>query len=214
MDNTEKYISALHFRQLTPFYDPLLRWGMHEDLFKCALIRQAGIRPGMRVLDLGCGTGTLTILVKQTYPTSDVTGLDCDPEVLQIAREKAASAGVEVALDQDMAFDLPYPGGSFDRVLSSLMIHHLTRQDKKRSLSEVYRVLCPGGELHIVDFGIPHSVYGRLASQFSKHLEQVADNLNGLLPGMMSEAGFHQVEVTANYGTIFGTLSLYRGRKP
>ena len=213
MEKRENYIPALSYDRLTPFYDPLLRWGMREETFKRTLIRQAEIRPGMRVLDLGCGTGTLTILIKQTHPASEVTGLDGDPEVLQIAQAKAAKTGVEIVFDLGMAFQLPYPEGSFDRVLTSLVLHHLTRDDKQRAMGEVYRVLRPGGELHIVDFGRPRSVYGRLVSQFIKRMEQAADNVNGLLPVMMDNAGFEQVEESAHYTTIFGTLALYRGRK-
>ena len=98
-------------------------------------------------------------------------------------------------------------------MLTSLVLHHLTRDDKQRAMGEVYRVLRPGGELHIVDFGRPRSVYGRLVSQFIKRMEQAADNVNGLLPVMMDNAGFEQVEESAHYTTIFGTLALYRGRK-
>jgi ubiquinone/menaquinone biosynthesis C-methylase UbiE len=213
MNEKKSYIPALSFDRLTPFYDPLLRWGMREQAFKHALIQQAEINPGMRVLDLGSGTGTLTILIKQTHPQSVVTGLDGDPKVLQIAQAKAARAGADINFDYGMAFELPYPDSSIDRVLSSLVMHHLTRYDKQRTMNEVYRVLNPGGELHIVDFGKPRGAYGRLASQFIKRMEQAEDNINGLLPVMMGNAGFQNVEEPARYTTVFGTLSFYRGRK-
>ena len=87
---SSQYIPALRFKWLTPFYDPLLKWGMREENFKRRLVAQANIRPGSRVLDLGCGTGTLTILVKRIIPEAEVTGLDGDPAVLQIAGQKAA----------------------------------------------------------------------------------------------------------------------------
>ncbi len=141
-------------------------------------------------------------------------GLDGDPKVLEIARLKAAKAGVNLMLDYGMAYQLPYPDGSFDRILSSLVFHHLTRDDKQRAMSEVYRVLRPGGEFHIVDFGKPRGVYGRLASQFIKRMEEAGDNVDGLLPVMMVNTGFQQVEEPPHYTTVFGTLTLYRGRKP
>lgn len=96
---------------------------------------------------------TLTFLVKRLRPEADVVGLDGDPKVLEIARAKAAEAGVDIALDHGMAFELPYPDASFHRVLSSLLFHHLTRENKVRTLREVFRVLQPGGELHVADWG-------------------------------------------------------------
>ncbi len=61
MSQDANYIPALRFRFLTPLYDPVLRWGMREDTFKNRLIKEARIAPNSLVLDLGCGTGTLTI---------------------------------------------------------------------------------------------------------------------------------------------------------
>lgn len=207
MSKTAKYIPALRFDWLTPLYDPLLRLGMREQTFKGQLIHQAKIQPGQRVLDLGCGTGTMTVLIKQSVPGAEVIGLDGDPKVLEIARSKAATAGVNLAFDYGMAYQLPYPDGSFDRVLSSLVFHHLVSEDKRRTIGEVYRVLQPGGEFHIVDFGIPRGLYGKLVSPFMKRLEQASDNVSGLLPVMMRDAGFEQVEESAHYTTIFGSLS-------
>ena len=126
MSKTEKYIPALRFYWLTPLYDPLLKWGMREDIFKRHLIEQAQIKPGMHLLDLGCGTGTLTIMIKQMHPEVDVVGLDGDPAILEIAHLKAEQAGIHITLDEGRAYQLPYPDHSFDRVLSSLVIHHLT----------------------------------------------------------------------------------------
>lgn len=214
MSKSDHFIPALSFKWLTPLYDPLLRWGMREDTLKRQLIKQAEIQPGHRILDLGCGTGTLTILIKKIHPNADVVGLDGDPEVLEIARTKAAKAGVEITLDHGMAFKLPYSDGAYDRVLTCLVMHHLTRDDKQSTLGEVYRVLRAGGELYILDFGKPRGVYGNLVSLLIKRLEQVVDNINGLLPIMMRRAGIEQVEEPCGFTTIFGTLSLYRGIKP
>src|SRR6185503_8685551 len=140
-----KYIPALSFRVLTPFYDTFFKWTMQEELFKRSLIEQAQIRSAQRVLDLGCGTGTLTIMVKKAHPDSEVIGLDGDPQVLELARYKAKQAGSRITFEEGMAYQLPYPDASFDRVLSSLVFHHLTTQDKERALAEIYRVLNPAG---------------------------------------------------------------------
>ena len=208
------YIPALRYRWLTTLYDPVLRLSMPEATFKRHLVTQARITSGHRVLDLGCGTATLTLLIKTAHPEAQVVGLDVDPEVLKLARSKAARAGLDIHLDQAMAFELPYPEASFDRVLSSLVLHHLTRENKLRTLREVFRVLRPGGELHVADFGKPHTFPTWAISLITRWLEHQLDNVKGLLPDMFESAGFHQVEVTARYATVYGSLCLYRALKP
>ena len=214
MNEHEKYIPALRYNWLTPLYDSVMRWGMHEDQFKSDLIRLAQIKPGMRVLDLGCGTATLTIKIKQAFPGAEVVGLDGDARVLEIGRAKAQKAGVNIILDQGMSFDLPYPDHSFDRVLSSLVFHHLTTHNKQRTMAEVLRILRPGGELHIADFGKPNTTWARLISLFMARLEEASDNFKGRLPVLLQAAGFDQVGEQGQYATIFGTLALYQARKP
>jgi cyclopropane fatty-acyl-phospholipid synthase-like methyltransferase len=213
MSQTDHYIPALRHKSLTPLYDPLLKWVMRENVFKRRLIAQANLAAGQRVLDLGCGTATLTILVKQAQPGAEVVGGDADPQVLEIGRTKAAKAGVSITLDHAMAQQLPYPDQSFDRVVSSLMLHHLTTENKQRALSEVYRVLKPGGELHIVDFGKPHHPIAALIAVLTQRLEEAYANVQGLLPEMMRRAGFVEVEEPAHFMTLFGPLSMYRARK-
>jgi ubiquinone/menaquinone biosynthesis C-methylase UbiE len=185
-----------------------------EEALKTALITQAHIQPGQNVLDVGCGTGTLTLLIKQTQPDAAVYGLDMDPQVLDIARRKAEQAGETIALQQGAATCLPYPDGSFDRVFASLMLHHLTRPDKRRALVEAFRVLKPCGELHVADFGKPHDPAMWLISLMVRWAEEVHDNILGLLPVFIVEAGFRPVEETAQYRTVAGALALYRARKP
>ena len=214
MNEHEKYIPALRYDWLTPLYDSVMRWGMHEDQFKSDLIRLAQIKPGMRVLDLGCGTATLTIKIKQAFPGAEVVGLDGDARVLEIGRAKAQKAGVNIILDQGMSFDLPYPDRSFDRVLSSLVFHHLTTHNKQRTMAEVLRILQPGGELHRADFGKPNTLGARLISLFMARLEEASDNFKGRLPVLLQAAGFDQVGEQGQYATIFGTLALYQARKP
>ena len=208
-----KYIPALRFNWLTPVYDPVLRRMMPEVALKQLLIAQAQIASGQRVLDLGAGTGTLTVMIKQACPGADVVGLDGDPRVLTIARGKATAAGVAIRFDQRLATALPYDAGAFDRVLSSLMLHHLNSEDKQRALREAWRVLRPSGELHVLDFGPPQNALAWLISLAFRRLERTADNIAGRLPGMFRQAGFTAVAQTAQHITIIGTLTLYRGRK-
>lgn len=214
MKEHPNYIPAFHFHWLTPWYDPMMRLLLPEEALKTALIAQARIQPGQDVLDVGCGTGTLTLLIKHTHPNVLVYGLDVDPEVLDIARRKAGQAGETIALQQGTATCLPYPDGSFDRVFASLMLHHLTREDKRQALVEAFRVLKPGGELHVADFGKPHDPAMWLISLLVRWAEEVHDNILGLLPVFIAEAGFRAVEETACYRTVTGAIALYRACKP
>lgn len=208
-----RYIPALSFRWLTPLYDPLLKWVMREETFKRKLIQQANIQPGMKVLDLGCGTGTLTIMLNQHVPEATVIGLDGDNDVLTIARSKADRARVHIQWEQGLAYDLPYPGSSFDRVVSSLVMHHLVSAYKVQTFREIYRILRPGGEFHMIDFGPPQNLYERALALFDRWLEEAEDNARGRLPGMMQSAGLQQVQETFHLTTIFGSLSMLRAIK-
>ena len=203
---SKRYIPALSFKWLTPLYDPLLKWIMLEESFKRKLIQQANIQPKMKVLDLGCGTGTLTLMLKRAHPEAEVTGMDGDPQVLDIAREK--SRGTDIQWDEGLASFLPYPDSVFDRVVTSLVIHHLVTDDKRRAFKEIYRVLKPSGELHILDFGAPHSSLTRFITKYMRRLEETADNFDGKIPLFVTEAGFSEVKEAQNFVTIFGPLSM------
>src|ERR1044072_2000786 len=107
--------------------------------FGCAvqeLISQANIQHDHSVLDVGCGTGTLVIMLKRQYSTVQVTGLDPDSKALRRAGKKTRRAGVSVQLDQGFADDLPYREASFDRVFSSFMFHHLDEEERERTSRE------------------------------------------------------------------------------
>ncbi len=211
---SSRYIPAVRFNWLTRFYDPVIQLLMPEIAIKLRLVEQMKIEKGHRVLDLGCGTATLAILIKKSHPDAEVTGLDGDPKILGMARSKVEKEGLEITLDEGMAFELPYHDGTFDRVVSSLVFHHLTGENKARTFREIFRVLKHGGELHAADIGKPQNIIMLLPSLVLRFFEETSENIRGLLPEMFKSAGFIQVEETSRFMTIIGTLSLYRGRKP
>jgi len=215
--SSNSHIPALGYRWLTRFYDPVVRLTTREAMFKDALLREASIQDGYRILDLGCGTGTLALLLKRAHRGAEVFGLDADAEALKLARTKLEGAGVEVRLDQGLASALPYADGRFDRTLSSLFFHHLSSDLKLEAMREILRVLRPGGEFHIADWGKATGPVMRLAFVAGQLLDGFAtttDNVKGLLPDLLSLALFEKVETTNCYSTALGTLSLYRARKP
>ena len=212
----QHYLPALRFQALTRFFDPLLRVAMPERRFKRALIEQADPEPGQRVLDLGCGTGTLALMVKRAQPGAEVVGLDADLEILEQARAKAREAGAEIQLDRGFSTELPYEDGSFDLVLSTLFFHHLAGADKRRTAAEIARVLRPGGELHVADWGRPQDPLMRAAFgavRLFDGIEPTRDNAAGALPGIFEDAGLEAAEQTTRFRTVFGTLALIRAHR-
>ncbi len=210
----ENYISALHYDWLTRFYDPIMQWTMREHTFKRQLIWQADIKAGQPVLDLGCGTATLTIMLKGIHPEAEVVGLDGDEKALSIAKRKIAKNGLDIEFKKGLSFDLDFTDQSFDVVVSSLLFHHLNREDKLRTLREVFRILKPAGELHIADWGRPQNFLMRgafLVVQLLDGFETTGDSVQGKLLQYMEQAGFKNAGETKRFATLFGTVCLYRG---
>lgn len=210
------FVPALGYDFLTPYYDRVVGLTTRETAFKKALVQQASIKSHHCVLDLACGTGTLTIMVKEAGPEADVTGIDGDNKILELARAKASAKQLDIQFENGMSFDLPYPDNVFDRVVSSLFFHHLTRNDKIKTLIGVKRVLKENGELHIADWGKASNVLTAIASysiQLLDGFETTADNFNGLLPGLIEESGFEPVKETRSFDTIFGTIRLYKSMR-
>jgi ubiquinone/menaquinone biosynthesis C-methylase UbiE len=211
-ENQQEYIPALRYRFLTPFFDFIQQYIVRDVQYKTLLIEQANIQPGHNVLDLGCGTGTLAFMAKEAQPTADVTGLDADPEMLRFAIDKSAEKKITVNFDVGFTDKLPYPNQSFDRVLSSIMIHHLKTPEKEATAHEVFRVLKPGGELHIIDFGRPVTWYGKLLGPFLHGFEEANDNIDGKLSEIFNLPGL-KTEVTGHFYTFFGDLAFLKGKK-
>lgn len=207
------YIPALRFRRLTRFYDAVMSRVMRERTFKARLVAEAVLAPGLQVLDVGCGTGTLTLALKRSYPAIEVVGVDIDPDALGLATEKARTEPLAVSFQLGSATDLPFPNGSFDRVCTSLLLHHLTTDQKRAALRETARVLKPGGWLLVADWGRPRQILPWLGFQVVRLLDGfavTADHAAGRLPELVREAGFGDVGVMASFDTLFGTVQLLR----
>jgi ubiquinone/menaquinone biosynthesis C-methylase UbiE len=190
---------------------------MPENRFRAALIERAGIAPGAAVLDLGCGTGSLLLGARAREPHAVLYGIDLDREVLEIAARKSHALGANLLLYRGAVDRLPFRDAAFDRVLSTLVFHHLSREAKQAALGEAFRVLRPGGELHVADWGKPASALMRAAFFSVQALDgfrTTRDNVAGYLPRFMTEAGFGAVAETGCINTLAGTLRLHRASKP
>ncbi len=215
MNAPRRFVPALKHTFLTPAYDILIRLTIPELAFKTRLLVDARLRPGDRVLDVGCGTGTLLLLAKRLEPDAQLVGIDADPEILGMAWRKLARAGMHVHLEAGYATSLPFAEESFDRVLSTLAIHHLPGHEKRRAFREIARVLRRDGTFHLADFGPPADRTSRLISWLVERVggEYVQENFRGELPAMLSDAGFSNVIACARFRTAFGTIELLRGQR-
>jgi ubiquinone/menaquinone biosynthesis C-methylase UbiE len=182
----------------------LIRWAPYYDmavnvttLGQARRLRQmtvdyALIKPGDSVLDVGCGTGEVTLLAKMRAKDGKVFGIDPAPEMITVARNKAARKRLEIDFRVGVIESLPFPDASIDVVTSSLMMHHLPESLKVRGLAEIYRVLKRGGRLLIADFMRPTgSILNHLFIAFTRH--------HGLKAGVedlqepLKNAGFSQI---------------------
>ena len=168
------------------------------------------IKAGDRVLDVGCGSGRLTLAAQQwAGKNGEAVGIDPSPEMIEVARQNAKRAELKAKFELGLAESLPFPDGSFDVVLNRLMLHHLPEDLKQRGLAEMRRVLKPGGVCLIVDFEPPKS--GLLRLIVENHLTLMAHvDVRNYLPLLM-EAGFTDIETGPTSSKL---LSYVRGKAP
>ncbi|HST61241.1 MAG TPA: class I SAM-dependent methyltransferase [Longimicrobium sp.] len=212
-DTKRAYVPAAGKHWRLPFYD-LMAKALGADSARAVLAEQAAVRPGERALEIGCGTGSLLLLLKRAQPGAEVIGLDPDPAALAIARRKAGRAGVTLRLDEGFADVMPYGDGSIDLALSSLMFHHLSTGVKAGTLAEVRRVLKPGGRFLMLDFGGPDSG-GR--GFFARHIHSnhhLKDNDEHRVLGFLREAGLENPQIAARRDSPLGTMVYYRATAP
>ena len=220
------YVPALGYHWLTRFYDAIVGTTTREKTFKNALISQSNLASGHQILDLASGTGTLAIWMKLSQPTATVTGVDGDPAILSLAKQKAQKAGVHINFDHGFSTCLPYQEERFDRIVSSLFFHHLSWENKTLTAREMFRVLKHGGEIHVADWGRAENPLMRglfFAIQMLAHvchgkhgldgLENTQDNVSGKLIVLFENAGFSEVVQRETFSTIFGTMALYSAVK-
>ena len=202
-----------------PVYDwlaPLMTLGSEHRLHRRVVADLALDRPAA-VLDVGCGTGTLTRQIYDALPAESprrVCGVDVAEAMIAVAQKKAgARPGLEFAAA--LAEELPYPDGSFDRALSTFFFHHLNYGLKVKALAEIWRVLRPGGQAAILDVDIPYSLFGSICAwsgYWLFHQAEIAENIRGKLRAALDESPWRgRWQIASRHS---GYLSLFTMSKP
>jgi ubiquinone/menaquinone biosynthesis C-methylase UbiE len=225
------FLPAMGTPAMLPFYD-LFGRAAGIDAAYWQLVAQAAITPGARVLEIGCGSGNVLLLAARAVPDAVFTGVDPDQEALDLAAKKAADQGAAIAFEQGYAQHLSAADGSVDRVLSSLMLHHLPAHDQVAALREVHRVLAPGGSLNLVDLDHDPRT-GRAKSPLHVAMRGVNAIVSRVTPKrhdhgqghghghghgaeqkpvteLLAEAGFTETRKVSTRPTRLGPLTFYR----
>ena len=197
----------------TQFYDPVVAL-TRERLWRSLAAMYVAPRPGDVIADVGCGTGSLAVLLSRVEPRAKVVGLDPDREILAVARDKAEAAGVTVDWRVSMGDALVDALGaqSVDTAVSSLVLHQCPLSMKRAILASIHEVLKPGGKLVIADFGLQRTALMRMAFrivQLADGKEDTQPNADGVLPRLLSECGFADVREAEVVPTVSGSISIY-----
>jgi ubiquinone/menaquinone biosynthesis C-methylase UbiE len=197
------------------FYDVLVNlmtFGRASRLRRMT-VDQALLRPGESLLDVGCGTGGVTIPARmQLGESGRAAGIDPAPEMIAVARRKAKRAGAEIDFRVGVIESLPFPDETFDVVTSSLMMHHLPEQLRVKGLAEIWRALKPGGRILIADMARPDgSSLRRFFTSLALHHGHGVQFGIEDLPELVRQAGFEDVE---QLDARFMNIGFLRAKKP
>ena len=193
-----RYIPPVTWPVLTPLYDFFCVVSGFGSQFRGKILDAVELCDGMTVADIGCGTGVFLNVAKQSHPNVSFIGCDPDKQALVIAERRLAKAKLSVELREAFAESLPFPDSSLDVCFSTLALHHMPDEIKRRAIGECYRVLKHGGKIVIADLGETKSVILRKVLFFEK-LEYLDGNFRGVIPQYLREIGFKNTHIAGHH---------------
>jgi ubiquinone/menaquinone biosynthesis C-methylase UbiE len=213
----DRYVPAAGREAFTRAYDVVVALTMRERRWRPALTEAVigGLPAGATVVDVGSGTGTQAIALARARPDVHVIAVEGDPQAEALARRKAGAERVDWR--RGLASTLPLADASAHRVVMSLLLHHLPPDGKRAALAEARRVLRPGGELHVADWGRPAGPLmrcGFFALQLIDGFAGTRDHAAGRLHGFIAVAGFVEPQTYRRLRTTWGSLELLRAVRP
>ena len=211
----EDQIIRSQMEKMVPSYDSYMKkmtFG-REHLLREETVRLAQVVPGNSVLEVGCGTGTLTLAAKrQAGQSGKVCGIDIIPGMIEASQQKAAQAKEDIIFQLGSIDNIPFPEKQFDVVLCSFMIFHMAEMTMRKGITEIRRVLKPQGVWLVLDLALPTQTFQRFVAQrlFGGMLQH---DLHELLP-LMEAAGFSNIEIGQAKFRVMGlsVLGFVRGR--
>jgi len=216
------FVPALRFKWATGLYDGLMQYFTRNNKLRQLSLEAVAPQAGEAILDFGCGTGSLTVVLANTVKKLRVSGYDIDPEVLSVAARKAAEKPLPNSpefhqVDVTDPATLPKGAeGSYNVVVSSLVFHHLSRRQKAQALKVINDVLATGGRFILIDWGPGANVFLKAAFWLVRVFDGMSvtrDNINGKLPHMIEDAGFDISRSKPVLNTMFGTIWCYEAVK-
>lgn len=211
---SKEYTPPLGHAALTPLYDVVIRYLTREKVWRSALLNQINLRPGERLLDVGCGTGSLLVDLAKACPQAELIGIDPDEQALAAARAKAREAGVSIKFIPGFLENAKLPNEWWpNKITSSLMFHQVPYEEKSMIVDRMRCLLSRDGEIHVADYALQKTRMMRSAFRMTvQSLDGVEDtqhNADGILERILVSEGFI-TDKTMSFSSLTGSISLFK----